>query len=389
MHFHSNMDLEGVFFKTADYKLDKTKRLGMGGFGMVYYIESVDGQKKEQYAVKIINVPDDFDGKDQCMILREACIMAKIKHPSIVKFYGLSFRSFDNAARLEPAIITEFVPNGSLARILEKARNFELEEEWNATKKYICIIGIADAMRYLHRHRIMHRDLKPSNILIDEDYFPKICDFGLSRCFSQSITNSVNLTITGQLGTPLYMAPELLIGDKNAKYGFSVDVYSFGIITFEILTQQMPFPKNIDRQHMFQKIINGERPPFPPNIPSNMKELIEQCWSQHPSERPTFDEIFEKLKSDYSYSPEEVDADEVEDYIESLKFEEIDYDIPNPKSVQDMSKRITDVFLDQFKQFNDYNEVLLSAFKYDDVNLFTYIISMNKIDINAKIILIS
>ena len=78
-------------------------------------------------------------------------------------------------------------------------------------------------MKYLHEHGIIHRDLKPENILIDKNYYPKICDFGLARCFPLSLTNSYKMTMTGQIGTPLYMAPELLM-EEAGHYGPEVDV---------------------------------------------------------------------------------------------------------------------------------------------------------------------
>lgn len=65
------------------------------------------------------------------------------------------------------------------------------DDNWSPTKKYISLLGISDAMRYLHKVGVIHRDLKPQNILMDSDYYPRVCDFGLSRCFENSLTNSM------------------------------------------------------------------------------------------------------------------------------------------------------------------------------------------------------
>lgn len=115
------------------------------------------------------------------LLMREAIILRKLNHPSIIKFYGINFHSFDNPNKLEPTIITQYLPNGSLKTMLDT-------EKLTITKKYISLLGISHAMKYMHQQDILHRDLKPENILIDDNYYPKICDFGLSRCFSEDLS---------------------------------------------------------------------------------------------------------------------------------------------------------------------------------------------------------
>ena len=91
--------------------------------------------------------------------------------------------------------------------ILDKEKKNIADDKWNPTKKYISLLGIADAMRYLHEHRVIHSYLKPENVLIDEDYYPRVCNLGLSRCFSEFLSKSM----TNIVGTPLYMATELIL----------------------------------------------------------------------------------------------------------------------------------------------------------------------------------
>ena len=174
-------------------------------------------------------------------------------------------------------------------------------------------------MRYIHKAGILHRDLKPQNILIDNNYYPKVCDFGLSRCFADSLTNSMQLSMTGSIGTPLYMAPELYEDDQH--YGPAVDVYAFAFLAYEIVTGNEPFCENgksATLTELIRKIKNGLRPKFEYNINDNMKDLIEKCWSQDPKDRPSFDEIFEMLSSNFSFSDETVDEDELNEYLEML-----------------------------------------------------------------------
>lgn len=84
-------------------------------------------------------------------------------------------------------------------------------------------------MKYLHRNAIIHRDLKPDNIMLDSNFYPKVCDFGQSKCFPKSLTKSLQLTITGQFDSLLYFPPEILSGETD-HFNSSVDVYAFGFI---------------------------------------------------------------------------------------------------------------------------------------------------------------
>lgn len=310
------MEIEDCFFDTSDYEVTN-KKLGEGTFGEVYVVENQTSDKL--YAAKIINTNGFFSSRDQLMFLRESLILYKLDHPAIVKFFGINFHSFEDSISLNPTILTEYFPNGSLKVILDKEKKSIADKNWTPTKKYICLLGISNAMRYLHRAGILHRDLKPENILIDDNYYPKVCDFGLSRCFSNSLTNSMQMSMTGQIGTPLYMAPELYENEHH--YGPTVDVYSFAFLAYEIMTGIEPFSENGKRAtlaEIFKKVPNGIRPEIPDGVQDKMKELIELCWSQDPKERPSFEHIFEKLSTDFSYSFETVEEDEINEYLEIL-----------------------------------------------------------------------
>ncbi|KAK8871543.1 hypothetical protein M9Y10_007275 [Tritrichomonas musculus] len=283
-------------------------------------------------------------------LLRESLILHKLKHPAIVKFIGINLHSFDNPDKLEPTIITEYVSHGSLKEILKKEQNSIADSKWTPTKKYICLLGIADAMRYLHQHGIVHRDLKPENVLVDENYYPRVCDFGLSRCFSFILSKSVQLSMTGKIGTPLYMAPELMMDED--KYGPGIDVYSFAILAYEIVSGKEPFStrgKPIKLVDLGNKVMSGGRPEFTEGVTEKMKDLITQCWSQDYKDRPSFDEIFKKLSTDFSYLDEDVEEDEIQEYLETLK-EETELIPPLPT-------------IEEMQQIRNKNEELESLLK--------------------------
>ena len=256
------------------------------------------------------------------MLIRETTILHKLDHPAIVKFYGINFHDFDDPSQLAPTILTEYLAKGSFKDVLKKAECGLADHDWSATKKHICLLGIADAMRYLHAKGILHRDLKPENILIDGDYRPRVADFGLSRCFSQALSRSMQLSMTGQIGTPFYMAPELF--EDEGHFSTGIDVYAFGILAYEIVSGQEPYKekgKSITLPNLVRKVLAGQRPKFVDGITDPMWELITRCWSKDHNERPSFDEIFQELSTNFSLLNEDVDEDEIRDYLNYLAYE--------------------------------------------------------------------
>ncbi|KAK8843730.1 hypothetical protein M9Y10_024797 [Tritrichomonas musculus] len=127
------------------------------------------------------------------------------------------------------------------------------------------------------------------------------------------------MSMTGKIGTPLYMAPELL--EDQDHYGPAIDVYAFAIMAYEIVTGKEPFSekgKSATLKTLLRKISTGGRPEFTEGVNDKMKDLISQCWSQDPNQRPSFESIFERLSTDFSFSDETVDDDEINEYLEKL-----------------------------------------------------------------------
>ena len=213
------------------------------------------------------------------MFQREVFAMSTLQHPSLLKFCGYT---------TEPpyALLTSFMENGSLFHILEKRPDF-----LSPTDRTILAYDISRGMEYLHSRGIIHRDLKSLNILIDKNKRGKICDFGFVRIKS-------SIPMTGLIGTSHWMAPEILL--SNPYYDEKVDVYSFGILLWELLTSQQPYKGEDPNKFPILCIEKNLRPIIPENTPIKLKKLIENCWNRDPEIRPSFQQII-SLFSDNDY----------------------------------------------------------------------------------------
>lgn len=304
--------MEGIFAYDLN-RLQVLDKIGEGQFGEVYKVkEKATGMI---YAAKIsINF---FEGDEIVTnideirnIVREVNIISNLNHPSIVKFIGFNPKDFQEDPR--PVIITEYIPNGSLRDLIESERSKISDIKWNDTQKLIMLYGIASAMSYLHSHKILHRDLKPENILIDENYYPKIADFGLSKIYHQNKESITNESAVNFKGTLLYSSPEVVF---ECDYSTSADVYSFSIIAYEIMTSESPFGE-LNAWSLVKKLGKQERPIFDKPIKKSYRSLIEKCWSQDKFSRPTFDEIVHELRSNRDFITDTVDEKEFQNYVD-------------------------------------------------------------------------
>lgn len=257
--------------------------------------------------------------------------MAKLNYPSIVKFIGYCPTDFNKKPK--PVIISEFLSNGSLEDILNLERKGLCKENWDDTRKLINIYGIAKAMSYLHAHNIIHRDLKPDNILMDDYLFPKITDFGLSK-INDSKENLLFQSTATIKGTPVYLAPEIW---SSYEYTNAGDVYAFAFIVYEIMTSEIPY-KNCSKIDLAVKVTNNIRPEII-GIPESYQNLIERCWDQNPSKRPSFNDIVEELKNNPEFITDMMESTEYEDYIDFIENCEISFDSEKSIKIGDFDKQ--------------------------------------------------
>lgn len=238
---------------------------------------------------------------EQEKLIQEVLILRNVSHPSILPFRGFNLYDFERTPH--PTILTLFMENGSLHRVIEG--DLQLDE----TKKQICIIGVASAMYHLHHKDIAHLNLQPSNVLLDNNYYPKVCDFGLNRKYSK---NNYKVNI----------APELVDKDPadfDPKELKRCDVFSFGILCYEIITGKIPFDK-LDSSTVYQKVKQGAALSFTGvNISESFVKLINDCYQADPAKRPDFQHIYSSLIDDCSLNiNDQVNIQDISNYIKSL-----------------------------------------------------------------------
>ncbi|OHS98877.1 hypothetical protein TRFO_34779 [Tritrichomonas foetus] len=284
----------------------KEKEIGHGSYADVYGV--TDRRNKQYYAAKI-SLEKLKEEIDKISFEREVTIFSKLKHAAFVGFVGFSPKDF--RGKSHTVIITEYVPNGSLATVIEKPDSRLYKGKWNDTLKLINIYGIASGMAYLHENHIIHRDMKPENVLLDANYYPRITDFGLSKIFDANSSNYQSMNG----GTCQYMAPEIITDDH---YNTSVDVYAYGVLVYELYTSSFAYA-NLPLAQIMSRVSYGYRPTIPDSIAPAYRELIEKCWAQSSDERPTFKEVVKILETEEGFITPKVDRQQFHDYINYVK----------------------------------------------------------------------
>ncbi|KAK8898507.1 hypothetical protein M9Y10_000798, partial [Tritrichomonas musculus] len=277
---------------------EKIEKIGSGSYGKVYLVREKETNKL--FAAKVLK--EGFSSSEsQRLLFKEITTCSNVKHPAVLSLVGFNLMDFKD--RPHPTLLTEYIPNGSLQKLINNESNI------SNSKRYIILLGIALGMEYLHSQSIIHRDLKPDNVLVDENFQPFICDFGESMISDISVSL---ITMSTPHGTPLYMAPEILLFDP---YTYKSDVYSYSILAYQVLTSQPPFPKITQQSQLKKAVLSMKRPSLDFVQSKPAKELLTKCWSHDPESRPKFKEIVEILKEQEFMNSMNVDKSEVGNYL--------------------------------------------------------------------------
>lgn len=248
------------------------RQLGAGAMGCVYLAE--DPRIKRKLAIKVVKldaIRNDNDRKEfLARFQREAEVSGVLNDPGIVTIYDVG------DSDLGPFLAMEYVPGKPLDGIVKSGELATMP--LRAKLQIIC--GVAAALDHAHAHSIVHRDVKPGNVMITEDGRPKLMDFGIAK------REDASLTQTGTfLGTPSYASPEQI---KEGHATMLSDVFSFGVMTFELLSGTLPFPGGSINTILY-KIVNEPpvevKPPVVGLVPEAWQRVFTRVLAKNPTER--------------------------------------------------------------------------------------------------------
>eukprot|EP01117_Protostelium_nocturnum_P005639 TRINITY_DN2038_c0_g1_i1.p1 TRINITY_DN2038_c0_g1~~TRINITY_DN2038_c0_g1_i1.p1 ORF type:complete len:1760 (-),score=518.87 TRINITY_DN2038_c0_g1_i1:119-5398(-) len=265
----SKINLGEAKNSVVDYdEFKNPTEIGSGAFGVVYVAE----WRELKVAIKQIkseNVTSDQLNE----FLREVGILKGLRaHPNVIMFLGITFPP-------QPlSLITEFAEKGGLYDYL---RRHTVSDEM----KMSFIHGIAKGMLHLHLEKVIHRDMAARNVLLNRFLEPKVSDFGLSR-ETQSIESGATTATT--VGPLKWMSPEAIL---KREYSNKSDVWSFGVVIWEILTVSDPFPECSAVEAAILVSHQRQHLPIPTNAPPKLAQLMSDCWKFLPEERPDFSQI--------------------------------------------------------------------------------------------------
>ncbi|MGI9428773.1 MAG: protein kinase domain-containing protein, partial [Bythopirellula sp.] len=241
-------------------------RLGTGGFGSVW--EARDTELDRLVALKIPR-KSQLSAREAEQFFREARTAAQLKHPHIVPVHEVGK---DGATIF---IVTDLIHGVPMSDWLKAVRPSVRETaELCAT--------LAEALAYAHRRGVIHRDLKPSNVMLDQQNQPHIMDFGLAKREVGEITMTVDGTI---LGTPAYMSPEQAMG-KMQWVDRRTDIYSLGVMLFQMLTAELPF-RGTAQQQIQQRVVDDAPDPRKLNahLPADLATITSKCLERDANRR--------------------------------------------------------------------------------------------------------
>ena len=274
------------------------EELGRGAYGAVYRAM----WRGAPVAVKQLRELPEGSEEELEAFQNETRQLYKLRHPHVVQFFGSGVYVAESGQPL-PFLVTELLPGGTLRALL--ASDLALSQPKREAIAYDVVRGMA----YMHEQGVMHRDLKSDNVMMavgaDGKRIAKVADLGTAVRFTsgqrqfraspaQQLTAAADATRTLGAGTPLWMAPEVLDGRHGkATYGPAVDVYSFGIVMWEVHSRKLPFTDVVVKNHfdLSKMIAGGRRPAFPEGLPPPpgwYASLMRKCWATAAAARPTF-----------------------------------------------------------------------------------------------------
>jgi serine/threonine protein kinase len=246
------------------YRVDG--RLGAGGMGVVY--RATDTRLQRKVAIKFVST-QLLDADGRARFKREAQLASALNHPNILTVYDVG----EHTGR--DYLVTEVVEDGTLEDWMRRHER----RDWRGAVELLA--GVADGLAEAHTAGILHRDIKPSNVLVSRTGHAKLADFGLAKR-TDDAGGSAHGTAAGvAIGTVAYMSPEQATGQPVDARS---DIFSFGMLVYEILAAHSAFPGRTDLEVM-RAILDSTPQPLPNDIPDALREVVEKMLEKKPAER--------------------------------------------------------------------------------------------------------
>ncbi|HEY6347298.1 MAG TPA: protein kinase [Bryobacteraceae bacterium] len=249
---------------------DIAEKLGQGGMGVVY--KAWDHKLRRMVALKFLPASAAGNGAQAARFHQEALAVSALNHPNIATIYDIE------EADGQPFLALEYLPGGTLQSALEQLRSAGQQISLQQGLDYA--IQITEALAHAHRNGVIHRDVKAGNVMFAQSGAVKLTDFGLAKTAESS-----GVTRTGTvMGTPATMSPEQARGQKTDERS---DIFSAGVVLFELFTGQLPFQGDNPAAVLYQ-VVHEEAPAlsrFRPGIPPALEQIVSKALKKDPGER--------------------------------------------------------------------------------------------------------
>lgn len=256
-------------------KYYKRKLIGTGSYGEAWLAERVTDS--QIFVCKTMDL-GKMSARDKQYAYSEIKCLANCDHPNIIKYV----EDREEADQLQ--IVMEFADSGDLDRQI-KARAADNNRYFQEHEALFLFLQICLSLEHIHRHKMLHRDIKGANILLTSTGLIKLGDFGFSHQYEDTVSGGVANTFCG---TPYYLAPELW---ENKRYSKKADVWSLGVLLYEILALKRPFTAT-NMKGLMSKVLKGEFPPLPDKYSQDLKDVVKFILDVDPNHRPSIIDIF-------------------------------------------------------------------------------------------------
>jgi len=273
-------------------ELEMIEKIGSGAFGVIYKCKW-RGTLVAAKFLKTSKITGEFTDVERETALHdfrtEAKVLSRLRHPNICMLLAYS------TTASHEVMVSELMKCSLLDMFKFNAIHPNSPANLTKRKQIIYAQQLAQGMNYLHNCKppIIHRDLKPANLLIDFSGTLKISDFGLAKVRPDRARYETDqFCMTGETGSYRFMAPEVY---RYEQYTETVDIYSYAMIFYYLLSGSPPWPTLNGIKAVQAAATEGRRPCIPRHWDQRLSSLLQQCWDENPSARPSFELILERL----------------------------------------------------------------------------------------------